>query len=113
MEFRGTVGVGKGYGRTLGFPTANIPLTDSSVSGIYAAVVRVDGEDFPAAVYADPSRSVLEAHLIDWVGDIYGKEIVVILKDKVRDSEEFPDELALMAAIASDVGFIRESFKKK
>jgi len=62
MEFRGTVGVGKGYGRTLGFPTANIPLTDASASGIYAAVVRVDGEDFPAAVYADPSRSVLEAH---------------------------------------------------
>ncbi|HVX90701.1 MAG TPA: riboflavin kinase [Candidatus Paceibacterota bacterium] len=110
MEFSGVVGVGKKYGRTIGFPTANIPLTDRSVAGIYTATVTLDGETFPAAVYANPERGVLEAHIIDWIGDIYEKPIVVTLREKVRESEEFEDELALMAAIAADVALIRESF---
>ena len=110
MEFSGTVGQGRGFGRTLGFPTANIPLTEACVSGVYAATVRVDGEEFPSAAYADPARGVLEAHLLDWTGDLYDKKITVTLYDKVRDPEVFTDELALMKAIAADVAKIRESF---
>ncbi|HVW71706.1 MAG TPA: riboflavin kinase [Candidatus Paceibacterota bacterium] len=112
MQFSGTVGPGRGFGRTIGFPTVNIPLTDPTISGIYAAVVRVDDTDFPSAAYADPASGLLEAHLIDWVGDLYGKDITITLGEKVRERETFQDEISLMAAIAADVAMIRESFKK-
>jgi riboflavin kinase/FMN adenylyltransferase len=111
MEFSGTVGKGRGFGRTIGFPTINIPLADTNVSGIYAAFVRMDDTDFPAAAYADTTRGLLEAHLLDWTGDAYGKDVVITLKDKIRDSAEFGDNAALIAQIAADVAKIRTTLE--
>jgi riboflavin kinase/FMN adenylyltransferase len=111
MEFSGTVGQGRGFGRTIGFPTINIPLTDKSVSGIYAATVVLDGESFKAAAYADQERGLLEAHILDWAGDCYGKEVAIALGRKIRDAAAFPDEIALMTAIAADVAQIRKELE--
>lgn len=111
--FTGVVQVGNSYAKSLGFPTINIPLTDSSVSGIYIARVTSEGNVFKAAVFADPERHVLEAHLLDFVGDLYGKEVSIELLQFVRPREHFDTEEALQAAIASDVEKTREFFAQQ
>ncbi|MBI4093476.1 riboflavin kinase [Candidatus Kaiserbacteria bacterium] len=90
-------------GMALGFPTINIPLDDTAVSGIFAARVIVDGEAHGAAAFADPSRKILEAHILDISPDLYGKEVSVELCKKIRESSTFEDEGALKAAIENDV----------
>ena len=77
MNYKGTVQKGGEYGRRLGFPTANVPLDDTDVSGIFAAQVTVDDKKYHAAVYADQRNKVLEVHLLDFEGDLYGKELTI------------------------------------
>src|SRR5262249_13280127 len=80
---RGSVEPGAGRGKGLGFPTLNLKLPPGQDvrHGIYAMRVDVGGKRYPAAGYvgARPtfggSEPVLEAHLLDFSGDLYGKEI--------------------------------------
>ena len=109
--FTGIVGKGQGRAAALGFPTANIPLSDASVSGIYAARVRVQHSEYAAAVFADQRRNVLEAHLLDFTGELSGKSITIELRGKIREHGEFSGDDALRAAIAADVARVREYFK--
>ncbi|TSC86159.1 MAG: riboflavin kinase / FMN adenylyltransferase [Parcubacteria group bacterium Gr01-1014_8] len=109
-KFSGIVQKGKGYGATLGFPTANIPL-EGDFSGVYAAQVRVDGRTYVAAVFANKERKVLEAYLPDFSGDLYGKEISVELREKIRETTQFDTEESLKAAIAGDVAAVKKYFK--
>lgn len=108
MRYKGVVQKGRKYGQTLGFSTINIPLDDRKVSGIFVATVFVDGKEHRAAAYANPSRAILEAHLLDFSGDLYGKEVEIELLEKLRDDEKFEGEGALKAAIARDVAKVRE-----
>jgi riboflavin kinase/FMN adenylyltransferase len=115
QEFTGIVQEGERRGRALGFPTINIPLPYREVSGIYAAkvhtAVRTKVRTFFAAAFADPSRGVLEAHLLDFSGDLYGVEVRIELHKKLRDSKEYEREEELRTAIAADVAKVREYFK--
>jgi riboflavin kinase/FMN adenylyltransferase len=114
QTFTGTVSEGKKRGRALGFPTINIPLTDASVSGVYAAkvhtAVRTTVRTFFAAAFADPSRGLLEAHLLDFSGDLYGVDVRIELRKKLRDSARYESDEALRQAIAEDVKLVRECF---
>ena len=83
------------------------------MSGIYAAHVLIDGKEYPAAVYADQKRNVLEAYLLDFSGDMYGQTITIRLYDKVRENEMFLDDTTLKAAIAEDVRAVQKYFKDK
>jgi riboflavin kinase/FMN adenylyltransferase len=107
--YTGVVSEGKRRGRELGYPTINIPL--HGVSGIYAARVTIDRDSYIAAAFADSSRGVLEAHVLDESGDWYGKNISIELFKKLRESTAFFDDDALRAAIAEDVAQVREYFK--
>lgn len=113
--YRGIVVRGEGKGAALGFPTANIALDDDSVSGIYAARVRVatNEEPYMAAVYADQKRKLLEAHILDFSDALYGMEIEITLLKKIRDGMQFKHDAALRAAIAEDNAKIRAYFAKK
>ncbi|MFZ1987605.1 MAG: riboflavin kinase [Minisyncoccia bacterium] len=111
MEFKGIVGRGKGEGTKNGFPSANIVLADASLSGIYAGIVVVEGKEYQAAVYADQSRGLLESHLLDFSGDLYGKEIEVSLKKKLRDPIVFSSVKSLQKTIAEDITTTRLYFK--
>lgn len=108
MKYKGIVQKGGEYGRRLGFPSANIPLADADVSGIFAARVRVGGAEYGAAVYADQRNKVFEAHLLDFEGDLYEKEIVIELLEKIREDMRFEGEDEAKAMIASDVQKARE-----
>lgn len=108
MICKGIVGRGKGQGGE--YPTANIPLADVGVSGIYAAQVEVDGDSYAAAAYAREGSGLLEAHLLDFSGDLYGKPIVVTLLVKVRNDETFASAEELARAIESDIAAVRVHF---
>ena len=97
----------------LGFATINIPLGTSSVSGVYAAKVRVGGKEYAAAVFADPERGVLEAHMLDFPPQkLYGKEATIELFEKFRDGMGFDNDEVLRAAIAEDVKHARAYFEE-
>lgn len=108
MRYKGVVQKGEKRGAALGFPTINIPLEGKDASGIFLARVFVDDKEYPAAAYANPSRGILEAHLLDFTGDLYGKEVEIELLEKIRDDEKFTDGSTLKAAIARDVAKVRE-----
>lgn len=100
--FSGVVEKGVGSGTQLGFPTANIPCSHVA-AGIYAGRVRVREKTYPAAIYADTKRGLLEAHLIDFNGDLYGQPIAIELLTKLRDDMSFADENEARDTIAADV----------
>ena len=111
--YRGIVQKGKRRGAALGFPTANIALAGTEVSGIYAAKAIVGGKEYQAAAFANPERELLEAHLLDFSGDLYGKSIEIELFEKIRESMKFSDDTALRAAIADDIRRIRALLGKR
>ena len=112
-QFVGHVVRGVGRASRLGFATVNIPLLDESISGIYVGKVTTEGEEYIAAVFADPKRQILEAHLLDFSVDLYGKEITVELFEKIRESELFSDDVALKKSVDNDIARVREYFKNR
>ncbi|CAH0532695.1 Bifunctional riboflavin kinase/FMN adenylyltransferase [Vibrio stylophorae] len=106
----GRVSHGRKLGRTIGFPTANIPLKRfvSPVNGVY--VVTVHGLDQiyqgVANVGHRPTvgglRQQLEVHLFDYQADLYGQQIEVQLRHKLRGEQKFASFEALQAQIAQD-----------
>jgi len=111
----GTVVKGRGIGRGLGFPTANIePLNELiPAPGIYAARTRINGEEIDSAVFIgerktfDDPDPVIESYLIDFDDDLYGQQIEICLVEKVRDVHPFPNREALIEQIQKDVAKIR------
>jgi riboflavin kinase/FMN adenylyltransferase len=76
MIVRGKVVYGKQLARTMGFPTANI-LYCSDMSGIYSGLL----DSRKAILYIHDN--VLEAHVLDWSGDLYDKEVEVHIGQKL------------------------------
>lgn len=111
MKFSGIIQKGDGRGKALGFPTINIPVDDETLSGIYAAIVTIKDSTYNAAVYADTRRKLLEAHLLHFNDDLYGMEVSIELKQKIRDDERFTDEHTLKEQIKQDIVAIEEYFK--
>jgi riboflavin kinase / FMN adenylyltransferase len=112
VEVEGTVVSGDARGGTLGFPTANLRLDHSLLVpglGIYAGSAL----DHRAAIsiginphYGGAERRI-EAFLLDFEGDLYGKRVVVELWERLRDEAVFESEEALIAQIAADVAATR------
>ena len=113
LIYTGIVQRGERRGSALGFPTMNISFNDLEISGIYAARVIVGSVTYDAVVYADQKRKLLEAHLLDFSGDLYGQFITIELLHKIRDDKRFESDGVLQCAIADDVGAIRKYFKMK
>ncbi|MHB8682442.1 MAG: bifunctional riboflavin kinase/FAD synthetase [Acidimicrobiales bacterium] len=115
-QVRGTVVAGDGRGGTeLGFPTANIavpPPIAMPAEGIYACFYeRPDGSRLRAAVsygrrptyYDGDAPALLEAHLLDFDGDLYGEQARLSFVERLRDEERFEDTAALLAQMGADV----------
>ncbi|MTH45052.1 bifunctional riboflavin kinase/FAD synthetase [Intestinirhabdus alba] len=107
----GRVVHGDALGRTIGFPTANVPLRRqvSPVKGVYAVEVMGLGEKpLPgvANIGTRPTvagvRQQLEVHLLDVVMDLYGRHIDVVLRKKIRNEQRFASLDELKAQIARD-----------
>ena len=113
----GHVARGQQLGRKLGYPTANLHLGGraSPVEGIFA--VRVTGvrpQAMPgvASLGVRPTvngtEPLLEAHLFDFDGDLYGRRIEVEFVEKLRDEEKFPDLEAMVKQIDRDAQAARQ-----
>lgn len=113
--FTGCVERGKGWGHQLGYPTANIPCTDPSLSGTYAGHVIIGSDTTVrnAAVYIDQERKLVESHILDFTGDLYGQTITVLLLAKIAETQEFQNEATLLEFIEEAVRKTREFFKNK
>jgi riboflavin kinase/FMN adenylyltransferase len=106
----GRVISGQRLGRTLGVPTANIALepTNRLAHGIYAVVARVDGRAFPAVASfgtrptVDDGPPLLEVHLFDFDGDLYGREMEVEFIERIRDERKFDSIPLLVAEMTRD-----------
>tara|TARA_B100001250_G_scaffold329536_1_gene294231 strand:+ start:2733 stop:3677 length:945 start_codon:yes stop_codon:yes gene_type:complete len=115
FEVRGVVTPGDRRGRTIGFPTANIPTTTDlqvPADGVYAAwYIREDGKQYPAAVnigkrptfYDDADRSLIEAHLIGFRGDLYGESAKIRFVRRLRGERKFEGIEALKEQLVKDV----------
>lgn len=111
---RGTVVHGDQRGRELGYPTANIRLTGRTnvpAFGIYAgwtlghlAAVSIGVRP----TFGDELEPLLEAHILDFDGDLYGQEISVELVSRLRDEVKFDGLESLVAQIEADIAAIRE-----
>ena len=115
MKFSGKVIRGDGYGKTLGFPTANIDSeeflkTKQDVKlGVYAGfVVREStGMYYRAGIVVSPLDKngipKLEAHLLDFDGDLYGETLTFTLSQYLRPFEQYETEEELKEAINADI----------
>lgn len=104
----GTVGPGKKVGQKLGFPTVNIlPPREKllPLDGVYHGRVAWDRRSFPSAVFC--SHRLIEAHLLGFRENLYGRALTVEFMDRLRGVQKFPDENSLKEAIAADVARIR------
>ena len=113
QKYIGIVHEGTKRAAALGFPTANISLEDTSLSGVYAARVKVGNNEYVAAAFADPERGILEAYLLDFSPrTLYGETITIELYERIRRSMKFKTDTALRFAIDDDVAKVWEYFKK-
>ena len=111
FAIEGIVQGGDRRGRELGYPTANLTLGDylRPRYGIYAVRVTLeDGSEHPGVANLgvrptfDPPTELLETHLLDFQGDLYGQKIAVALHAFIRDEKKFDDIEALIAHMRND-----------
>ena len=115
----GRVYKGNQLGRTIGFPTANIDLGDHvrPAFGVYAVYAGIDQgaqtiwhhgvANLGRRPTVGGTEECLEVHLFDFVGDLYGKNIIVQLIDYLRAEQRFDGFEALKAQIISDAANAR------
>jgi len=113
MKITGKVVEGEKKARSLGFPTANVFLSEDAVPGIYAGRAEIDGISYKAALYVSlKNPKLMEAHVLDFEGDLYGKEINLRVCDKIRDDFDIADEEKLKEIIANDIEMVRIELDK-
>ena len=109
---RGEVVVGDRRGRSIGFPTANVlPDTEAVVParGVYAGFVRFGEKEYAACtnVGVAPTfgraESRIEAHLLDFEGDLYGRVVDVGFQERIREERRFSGVDELVGQIRRDV----------
>ena len=120
-SFSGSVTHGAGIGRSLGFPTANILLHDEMkllpADGVYAVRLFFDGKEYKGIMNIGVKPTIgenlartVEVHVLDFSGDLYGKDVVVSLLCRVRGEMTFESVDALRSQISSDVESVRKLF---
>lgn len=109
----GIVIEGDGIGRTIGFPTANIQVSDPLKlipgNGVYAVQVKVEGETYPGMLnsgvrptVSQTGKNQIEVHLIDTQQTLYGKPIEVTFIGRLRSESKFDSKEALIDQLKKD-----------
>lgn len=114
----GRIAHGQKLGRTLGVPTANVILKrhKTPLVGVYAVQVVTSVGTFNGVANIGMRPTVgalvpiLEPHLFDFSGDLYGQRLKVVFKHKIRDEKRFNGLDELKAAIYSDIEIAKNFF---
>ncbi len=114
----GFVSEGNKLGNKIGFPTANILLSESMVKipyGVYASSVMIDGENYISVsnvgvkpTVGEGSLPNIETHVLDYNGNLYGRHISVSLYEFIRPEQRFNNVEELTKAINNDVEVVRK-----
>ncbi len=116
FQISGRVLHGQKLARQFGTPTANVQLKRRRVplTGVYLVSVELDGKSWPGVANIGVRPTVqgdgnahLEVHLLEFVGDIYGRRLTVAFHQKLRDEQRFASLEALKTAIHADVAAAR------
>ena len=119
LEVRGTVVTGDQRGRTIGFATANVEIPNGIClpsDGVYAGLYRrPDGSEHSCAInlgrrptfYVNAEHSLLEAHLLDFAGDLYGEDAAVTFVAFLRSEKQFAGIDELKTQLKLDVEHAR------
>ncbi len=116
----GPVVRGDQLGGKLGFPTANLDVHGRALppNGVYAVHVRIDAQihrgvlniGLRPTVSSGAAELRVEAHLFDFTGDLYGRDLEITFLEKLREEQKFPSLEALKDQIARDVANARRRF---
>lgn len=116
---RGTVEPGRGEGADMGIRTANLHVPDmlrALGDGVYAAWAVVGGARYKAAVnvgvaatFADRATATVEAHLLDFEGDLYGADVTVEFLHWLRPMRTFDSIDELVSTVQSNITWVREN----
>ncbi len=116
----GKVVVGDGRGKTLGFPTANLDYSEDRLApgnGVYATWACVGDDRYMSATNVGvrptfgENERIVEAFLLDFDGDLYGKDITLEFVGRLRDELRFESAEALVTQMHVDVEQARETLK--
>ena len=108
----GKVILGRGDGKKIGLPTANISFANEKFkikSGVYGGYVYIDDVKYKAVInYGDAptfdfNKTVLEAFIVGFNGDLYGKEISLFFTNYLRDITKFSSKNELVTQIKKDI----------
>ncbi|MBB6449264.1 riboflavin kinase/FMN adenylyltransferase [Geomicrobium halophilum] len=113
---QGEIVEGDRRGREIGFPTANIELKENYVlppAGVYCVYVKIDEAFYPAVcnfgyrptIYEQQADPNIEAHLLSFDGDLYGKKVELQWLKMIRPEEKFASIDVLKAQIETDKNF--------
>jgi riboflavin kinase/FMN adenylyltransferase len=114
----GKVVEGNRLGRTLGFPTANLEANDLVLppAGVYAGCTQLNGQFYQVALNIGTrptiekisSKLSVEAHLLDFKGELYGKDLNVEIGEKLREEKKFDSREDLQSQISQDIAMVRK-----
>lgn len=115
-EIAGSVIHGQKKGRTIGFPTANIQIEKDYLlpkPGVYKGKCRVDGQSYRAMINIghnptfNPQQTLsVEAHLLNFEGDIYGKDCTITFLEFLREEKKFSSIQELIQQLEKDKALI-------
>ena len=99
----GKVIKGDAYGRKIGFPTVNLDIGKQELpkAGVYAGFAVLDKKEFRAGIVV--ANNKVEAHLIGYEGDAYGKTVTLKLVKFLREYKKFDSEQELIIQIIKDL----------
>ncbi len=122
FSIEGTVVHGRHQGTGMGFPTANIRYSSEYLlpkGGVYAGFILLDGVRYPAMVnlghnptFNFRTKMSLEAHMIDFEGDIYNRAVVCEFVSFMRPEQKFESRDHLIAQLHTDIENVRNLLKK-
>jgi len=119
-KITGKIERGEGLGSTIGYPTINVVIDEKDYeSGVYVCDVLVDGEGYYGAGYVGEKdglpvgKFICEVYLFDDCGDLYGRNVEIVLLEKIRDVVKVNNMEELKELIDKDVEFAKDYLNTK
>lgn len=118
----GKVVPGRGLGRTMGIPTANLQIPETVLlpkSGVYACLAEIAGKTYPAVTNIGTRPTVsghhvtVETWVLDFAGDLYGQTLTLLFYAFLRPEQKFDSLDALQAEIQKNAAKTRKILGKK